>query len=178
MRFFVLFSVLACTSAAEAQTANAHTGVFMNRQELSTETLTGLKDRLGIQITPGRHWYDRMTGAWGYVGGPAAGFITPGLDLGGPLWRTASGGTTGIIVNGRELHWRDVVGLRSFGIPVRRGRYWLNAQGTGGYEGGPPLFNLATIARQRGQRPAIRRGGGQRQQSVLSSWDRTGVRVF
>jgi hypothetical protein len=26
------------------------------------------------------------------------------------------------------------------------GRYWLNAQGFGGFEGGPPLFNLKSRA--------------------------------
>ena len=158
-----------------AQAPARPTGVFINRAQLSAQTLKHLEQRFQIRITPGRHWYDRMTGAWGYVGGPAAGFIPPGLDLGGPLWRQASGGRTGVIVNGRELHMLDVLALRGYGIPVRRGRYWLNAWGVGGYEGGPPLFNLAQLARGR---TAPSGHGGGRRKSALSSWDLTGVRVF
>ncbi len=34
------------------------------------------------------------------------------------------------------------------GIPVYRGRWWVDAQGSGGIEGGPPSFNLRLLARQ------------------------------
>ncbi len=174
---FCLLSSLAVgalTSSASAQPPTVgNTGVFVNRQQLPRATLDLLKRQLGITMTPGHHWYDRMTGAWGFVGGPAAGFIPPRLNLGGPLWRQASKGNTGVIVNGRELHWLDVAALRGYGIPVRRGRYWLNAMGVGGYEGGPPLFNLAQLARRR---PPARQGG--RRRSALSSWDLTGVKVY
>lgn len=34
--------------------------------------------------------------------------------------------------------------------PVPPGRYWLDARGVGGIEGGPPLFDLSQLARQAG----------------------------
>ena len=33
---------------------------------------------------------------------------------------------------------------------MQRGRYWVNAQGVGGVEGGPPAFNLAACAPRQG----------------------------
>jgi hypothetical protein len=42
----------------------------------------------------------------------------------------------------------DVAGLQRC-TPVYRGRYWVNAQGIGGVEGGPPLFNLAALCAPR-----------------------------
>jgi hypothetical protein len=32
---------------------------------------------------------------------------------------------------------------------VYKGRYWMNAQGVGGIEGGPAIFDLGAAARQR-----------------------------
>lgn len=153
-------------------------GVFVNREELSDDTLTALARDHGVHLSRGRHWYDQRTGAWGHEGGPAAGFTHPGLRLGGELWRAASGGTTGVIVNNRELHWRDVVALQEMGIPVSRGRYWLNADGTGGFEGEPPIFNLKEIARRRRQAATIPAPRSHRQRSAFSTWDLTGVSVY
>jgi hypothetical protein len=94
-------------------------------------------------------------------GGPALGQIHAGLKLGGALRADASGGgqgkLTGLFINGRELHPRDVAALQQI-TPVIPGRYWVDAQGNGGYEGGPAIFNLYVLAQQ-----AARRGGG-------SSW--------
>ena len=176
--FLVCVAVLGSSVASAQPPANGvrqakRTGVFINRRELTSATLQALTNRFGITMTPGRHWYDRMTGAWGYVGGPAAGFIVPGLNIGGAMWQAASNGRTGVVVNGRELHWLDVVALQGYGIPVRRGRYWLNAVGVGGYEGGPRLFNLAALARRR-----VPAGRGGRRRSALSTWDLTGVKVY
>jgi len=70
-------------------------------------------------------------------GGPGAGQIQAGLKLGGPLRRDVSKGNTGVIVNGRELHERDVTALQSC-VAVVPGRYWILANGLGGPEGGPP----------------------------------------
>src|SRR6266540_1234336 len=60
------------------------------------------------------YWYDAMSGAWGYQGGPTAGFTLPGIRLGGMLRADASNGNTGVFINGRELHFQDVIGLRQF----------------------------------------------------------------
>ncbi len=186
MRSSLLFalSLVTVTTASTSAIAKrpGRTGVFVNRVELDRATLQHLRKQLQINMTPGRHWYDRMTGAWGFVGGPTAGFIVPNLNLGGKLWRGASHGNTGVIVNGRELHAWDVTALSGYGIPVMRGRYWLNAFGVGGYEGGPPLFNLAQLAqrsnRSRGSNRSRRGRTSGRRKSALSTWDLTGVKVY
>jgi hypothetical protein len=54
-------------------------------------------------------------------------------------------GNTGVFVNGRELHIMDVVALRQF-MPVYAGRYWCDANGNGGFEGGPALWNVWQLA--------------------------------
>ena len=106
----------------------------------------------------GHYWYDAASGAAGVWGGPAAAYLGPGLSLGCTLPATASGGgdgrVTGVFVNGRELHPLDVAGLRRL-VPVWPGRYWWDAAGNVGAEGGLVLFNfpavLAATTRRRGQ---------------------------
>lgn len=121
--------------------------IVVNAREVSHEALRSLQ-WFGIQVQPGRYWYDRVSGAWGVERGPTAGFIAAGLHLGGPLRADASGGGTGVFINGRELHPLDVAALSQF-VQVMRGRWWVNAQGYFGPEGGPAWGNLWLLARQR-----------------------------
>src|SRR6185436_15666628 len=102
------------------------------------------KQRYPSRIPDGRYWYDRVSGAWGLEGGPCAGFVLPGQTIGGELRADASGGNTGVFINGRELHRLDVMALQQF-TPVRQGRFWVDAQGNFGYEGGPYAGNLVQI---------------------------------
>ena len=70
--------------------------------------------------------------------------MMPGLRLGGPLAPDASRGNSQVFINGRELMVGEVRALQqACRTAVLRGRYWVNAQGVGGVEGGPALFNLA-----------------------------------
>jgi hypothetical protein len=105
------------------------------------------------RLPDGDYWYDGQTGASGRWGGPTLAFLPPGLDLGGALPAEASGGgrgtLTGVFVNGRELHPIDVLGLRELLGAVLPGRWWVDARGYYGLEGGPPLGNLAAIAQAR-----------------------------
>jgi hypothetical protein len=139
--------------------AQGRAPVVINGHTLSQAEEGELLQRHGLpsraQIPGGRYWYDRDSGLWGMEGGPTIGQILPGLNVGGPLRADASGGGTGIFINGRELHQLEVAYLQSIFGYVIRGRYWLNPQGIGGYEGGPPAFNLYAAARQ-----ATRMGGG------------------
>jgi hypothetical protein len=43
----------------------------------------------------------------------------------------------------------DVVALRQF-MPVYAGRYWCDASGNGGFEGGPALWNVWQLVRAGG----------------------------
>jgi len=109
----------------------------------------------GRPAPSGDYWYDARSGAMGAWGGPALGFLPAGLPLGGPLPANASGGgdgrLTGVFINGRELHPIDVRVLMSLYGQVIPGRWWVDAQGNAGQEGGPPLLNLVQLARQRGK---------------------------
>lgn len=106
----------------------------------------------GVRLAPGSFWYDPLCGAWGFSGGPCAGFVQAGLTVGGPLAASASGGgsglLTGVFINGRELHPTDVHGLQQLG-PVYLGRYWVDAQGNFGFEGQPAAGNLVVAAQMR-----------------------------
>lgn len=115
------------------------------------QTLRQIEAHIG-EVPAGRYWYDAASGAAGVWGGAAAAYLGPGLRLGGPLPAAASGGgsgrVTGVFVNGRELHTIDVQGLSQV-LPVQRGRYWWDAAGNVGLEGGPPLFNFYWVLQQR-----------------------------
>ena len=110
----------------------------------------------GLRLPDRGYWYDRTSGAFGFWGGPVGTFLPAGLDLGPSMPPNCSGGGTGVFFNGRELHPLDVMALRTFTV-VFPGRYWVNSQGIGGLEGGPPSFNLVSLARQAQSRSS---GGG------------------
>jgi hypothetical protein len=150
---WVFLAVLGFHGAAHAQGAVVVNGIALDRQ-----TLAALQSAYG-QVKPGRYWYDPMSGLWGAERAPTSGQIAPGLRLGGPLRADASGRGTGVFINGREIHAVEVARLQALVGPVRPGRYWLNAAGIGGYEGGPPQFNLAALAAQRSGGSGYNRSG-------------------
>ncbi len=128
--------------------------VVINGIRLSHAQIISLEQLYNVKIQDGAYWYDKACGAWGLQGGPTAGFILPNLSLGGPLRADASNGNTGVFINGRQLHHYDVLALQQLLGPINRGRYWLDAQGNVGIEGGQFLLNIlqyANAARSRGQ---------------------------
>jgi hypothetical protein len=119
------------------------------------QVIAQLEGALGRRLPDGEYWYDATCGAAGVQGGPALAILPAGLPLGGPLLADASGGgagrVTAIFINGREIHPVDAQTLTQLvGQQVQPGRYWVDAQGNAGQEGGPPLVNLYQLARQRG----------------------------
>ena len=131
-------------------TADGTRKVVINGLRIDDEKVAALEQAYRVGVVDGDYWYDKATGAWGARGGPTAGFVLPGLDLGGPLQAEASGGGTGVFVNGRELHPIDLAGLRQLVGAVYPGRYWIDAYGNCGYEGGPVLVNLLQLAQRNG----------------------------
>jgi len=120
--------------------------VYVNQVRLKEKEIQALEALYNVRLQSGYFWYDTISGLWGIEGGPTMGQILPGLKLGGPLRTDASKSKTGVFINGREIHELELLYLQKvFGI-VYPGRYWLNAQGIGGYEGGPPQFNLNIVA--------------------------------
>jgi hypothetical protein len=138
-----LLAVVFLSPALVAQNASP---VIINAERLTTVQLRALELQYRVRIVPGRYWYDRVSGAWGMEGGPTAGLILPGLAVGGPLRADASRGTMLVWVNGRRLPWQDLVALQQLTGPIRPGRYWLDARGNAGFEGGPALVNLHQLA--------------------------------
>lgn len=135
--------------------------IYVNEQKLSTETIQGLEQQYGIKMLKGNYYYDKYSGFWGLVGGPTLGVTIPGLPVGGELQPDAANGNTGIFFNGMELHWKDVQNLKQLVGYALPGRYWMDAYGNVGYEGGPALGNLYQLA--------------QRQQSTFHRNSYTGI---
>lgn len=130
----------------------AQQGIFVNGERVVQQDFVRELARFGVPMTvevpDGAYWYDSMSGLWGVQGGPAVGQMPPQLNLGGALALDASTGGTGIVINGRELHLTEAMYLQQLFGYVIPGRYWLNAMGIGGIEGGPAMFNLVALAQQ------------------------------
>lgn len=131
-----------------SQADQASGDVYINGAALDGETLNALQDLYRVRVVEGRYWYDALSGAWGVEGGPTAGFLLPGLNLGGTLSADASGGGTGVFFNGRELHGQDALALQQLLGTVIPGRYSLDAYGNLAVENGRWLLNLVQLARQ------------------------------
>lgn len=141
----------------------AATKVVFNGVQLGPQVLDALEAQFGLIIEDGEYWYDRFSGAVGQRGGPMAAFIMPGLDLGGPLRADASGGGTGVYINGREAHPVDVLSLQMLVGFIPPGRYYLDAAGNYGYEGYenfPPAGNLIQAAQAARSGAGSGAGGG------------------
>jgi hypothetical protein len=118
------------------------------------EILSRFERAWGVMVPSGDYWYDNKSGAAGLWGGPTRGFLGAGLGLGGELPANASGGgdgyTTGVFINGRELHPLDVQGLTSMlGQAPWPGSWWVDAQGNFGMQGQMAVGNLFQLAAQR-----------------------------
>jgi hypothetical protein len=131
-------------AALPAATAGRH--VSINGHRLSDAELARLEQAYTVHLSDADFWYDPVLGAWGLKGGPTRGFTMPGLNLGPPLPADASGGGTRVFVNGRALHPADLMALQQLTGPITPGRYFITAQGFAGYEGGPPLWDLRSLA--------------------------------
>jgi hypothetical protein len=143
----MLFGLSANLTNAQTESSN----VVINETQLSEETLSAFEKKYGVRIPDGNYWYDSKAGVWGMKGGPTLGFTLAGLKLGGTLKASASNGNTKVFINGRELHLYDVLSLQQlvYPYPVLQGRYWVDAHGNFGYEGGFALGNLLQIAQAR-----------------------------
>jgi hypothetical protein len=152
MKKSIVSSLLLLMTFAElpdvAAEATANKKVVINGTQLTAKDIQTLERNYGVPMQTGRYWYDKMSGLWGYADQPTAGQILAGLQLGGPLKADASNGNTGVFINGRQLPMVEVQYLQQLGT-VYKGRYWMNAQGVGGIEGGPAIFDLGAAARQR-----------------------------
>lgn len=143
-----LFLVLLGTVPGAAEAKDRAGKIVVNGVALTDDSVRQLQQIYPVPIAPGRYWYDTISGAFGREGEPIYGQMLPGLELGGPLRGDASRGSSKVFINGRQL----TVGEKRYieqacRTPVVPGRYWVLANGVGGYEGGQALFNLALCGR-------------------------------
>jgi hypothetical protein len=146
-------SLTVAATPACAQQQQGTTTYVVNDVALTPDLTQGLQ-QLFIAVVhqplpPGHYWYDRVSGAMGMDGGPAAVLLPAGLKLPGRLRANASHGTMPVFINNRQLTAVDVQVLAQWiRMPLQPGRYWVDGQANFGYEGGPMLGNLAQIAQR------------------------------
>lgn len=120
--------------------------IIVNDVPLTVEKANWLRSN-GVNVPAGSYWYDPVSGNVGMKGGPAAGMLAPGLDLGGPLKAGASNGNSGYFVNGRQLTQIEATGLAQT-FRIGPGRYAMDSQTNFGYEGQAPAINLRALVMQ------------------------------
>ncbi|KAK2419371.1 hypothetical protein P8452_63378 [Trifolium repens] len=97
----------------------------VNGKPLSDRVVKKAEKHAG-PIQPGNYWYDFRAGFWGVIGGPCLGIIPPLIEeFNHPLPEKCSGGNTGVFVNGRELHQKDLDLLSGRGLPPDRDRSYI-----------------------------------------------------
>ncbi|MBL8013267.1 MAG: hypothetical protein JNN05_05410 [Candidatus Omnitrophica bacterium] len=168
--FSVLLAVGCSQTGSTQQEGKPMQGrkIYYNRVMLTDAQAGQLENLFQGHIPDGRYWYDKTSGAWGMEGGPTAGFVYAGMDLPGPMPADISGKGTGVFINGREIHPLDKQGLQQLFGSAPQGRYWLDAQGNLGPEGGVAVVNVAMAIAQ----VQSRQGGG----SVSHGYPGTGAR--
>ncbi|KAB2003038.1 hypothetical protein ES319_D11G104800v1 [Gossypium barbadense] len=83
-------------------------------------------EKIAGPVLPGQYWYDFRAGFWGVLGGPCLGIIPPFIEeFNHPMPENCAGGTTGVFVNGRELHQKDLDLLANRGLPPDRDRSYI-----------------------------------------------------
>jgi hypothetical protein len=143
MRILRLSALLIVMLGFAPQDASAQQdAILINGQPLTAEEVA----YYGVDLAPGRYWYDQVSGLWGIEGGPSVGQIMAGVPLGGPLQPDASMSDTGVFINGREIHIDELAVLLQMFGEVPPGRYWLGADLVGGIEGQAASFDLNAAA--------------------------------
>ncbi|KAK1364253.1 Protein ENHANCED DISEASE RESISTANCE 4 [Heracleum sosnowskyi] len=101
------------------------TNVTVNGNPIPNRLVKKAEKFAGL-IQPGEYWYDSRAGFWGVVGGPCLGIIPPSIEeFNFPMPKTCAGGDTGVFVNGRELHQKDLKLLGKRGLPTYTDRSYI-----------------------------------------------------
>ncbi|MBX7078079.1 MAG: hypothetical protein K1X88_02760 [Nannocystaceae bacterium] len=118
----------------------APAGVRVNGRALAPAELVAMGADPSA-VPAGDYWYDARSGLWGLVGDGARGQIVPGLAL-GAMDPAVSRGNTGVLINGREITGVELAMVQRVAGAVAPGRYFLEADGRAGPEGGVAVVNL------------------------------------
>ncbi|KAH9308643.1 hypothetical protein KI387_036554, partial [Taxus chinensis] len=104
------------TQGLEAVRSN----VFVNGRPITDNSVKKAEEHAG-PIQPGHYWYDYQAGFWGLMAEPCLGIIPPFIEeFNYPMPCDCAGGKTRILVNGRELHQKDLDLLAGRGLPTTK----------------------------------------------------------
>ncbi|KXG29961.1 uncharacterized protein LOC110434423 isoform X1 [Sorghum bicolor] len=96
---------------------NGRAKVFINGYPISDRAVRKA-EKIAGPIYPGEYWYDYRAGFWGVMGQPCLGMIPPYIaEFNYPMPKNCAGGNTGVFINGRELHQKDLDLLVGRGLP-------------------------------------------------------------
>ncbi|KAB2612013.1 hypothetical protein D8674_042641 [Pyrus ussuriensis x Pyrus communis] len=99
--------------------------VFINGQPIPDHVVRKA-EMLAGPIRPGDYWYDFRAGFWGVMGQACLGIIPPFIEeFNYPIPTNCAAGNTGVYVNGRELHQRDLDLLAGRGLPTTREKFYI-----------------------------------------------------
>ncbi|CAK9165803.1 unnamed protein product [Ilex paraguariensis] len=113
-------------SSKSSQTVEQESTHVIVNGYLIPDRLIKKAEKLAGQIHSGQYWYDSRAGFWGVMGGPCLGIVPPFIEeFNYPMPENCAGGNTGIFVNGRELHIKDLNLLGRRGLPTERDRSYI-----------------------------------------------------
>ena len=146
-RNLLILAILA-TGGHQAQ-AQDRAQTVINGKALTAAQRAEFTRIQGMPPLGGNFWYDPASGLWGVVGREAFGVLRPGLSY-GPVSPTASSGTTGVFINGRQINMAEALYIKSLLGSVVPGRWWLDGRtGNFGLEGNQlPVGNSSPSRRQ------------------------------
>ena len=78
-----LWALVIALNLSVVPLSRAASEMVINGRPLSPAEIAAMERLVGGRLVPGRYWYDRSAGLWGYEGGPPAGFAIAGLSVGG-----------------------------------------------------------------------------------------------
>ncbi|KAL4334265.1 hypothetical protein GQ457_07G007360 [Hibiscus cannabinus] len=127
---------------------NEQPNVSVNGQPISDNVVKKAEKQAG-PIHPGNYWYDSRAGFWGVMGQPCSGIIPPFIkEFNYPMPKNCAAGSTGVFINGREVHQKDLELLACKGLPTARDKRY-NIEFSGRVldeDSGIQLYTLGKLA--------------------------------
>ncbi len=168
----LLFLVILATIGHQAQAQADRSQTVINGKALTADQRAEFTRVYGTRPLGGNFWYDSASGLWGVVGREAFGVLRPGHAY-GTVSPSASAGTTGVFINGRQINMAEALYIKSLLGSVVPGRWWLDGTtGNFGVEGNPMpagnLFAIAKAAQSRGSGGTYYYNNGMGQSAAIS----------
>uniref|UniRef100_A0A1J3JSQ8 Probable zinc-ribbon domain-containing protein n=1 Tax=Noccaea caerulescens TaxID=107243 RepID=A0A1J3JSQ8_NOCCA len=104
---------------------NEELEVWVNGHLIPEDLVISAEKQAG-PVQAGKYWYDYRAGFWGVMGNPCLGIIPPFIEeFSRPMPDNCGAGNSGVFVNGRELHQRDLELLSRRGLPRDKNRSYI-----------------------------------------------------